>query len=107
MNTLIQKRRNHSESCITVKVSRRTQKLEIYLANEISGLAFFSMDLGDIFGSNVGDEIGLMLKREGPHKPEIAYDIVNIHSLRIYTDLVEYYIVGDTKVPLLYCFFKL
>ena len=29
----------------TVKVSRRTQKVEIYLANEGSGLAFFITDL--------------------------------------------------------------
>ena len=50
MNTLIQKRHNHSENCITVKVSRRTQKSEIGLANEIYGFEFFSTDLGDIFG---------------------------------------------------------
>ena len=34
LNTLIQERRNHSENCITVKVSRRTQKVAIYLAKE-------------------------------------------------------------------------
>ena len=32
-NILIQERHNHSESCIPAKVSRRTQKAEIYLAN--------------------------------------------------------------------------
>ena len=62
METLIQERHNHSENCITVKVSRRTQKIEIYLANEGSGLAFFSTDLGHIFGSNVGKEFGVMLR---------------------------------------------
>ena len=50
MNTLFQERHNHSENCITVKVSRRTKKVEIYLANEGSGLAFFSTDLGHNFG---------------------------------------------------------
>ena len=103
MNTLIQERHNQSDFCITVKVSRRTQKVEIYLANEASGLAFFSTDLGHIFGSNVGNEFGVMLRGKGPHKPEIAYDIVRIHSLMIYTDLIEYNIVGDTKAPLLRC----
>ena len=49
MNTLIQERHNHSEKCITVKVFRRTQKVEIYLANEGSALAFFSTDLRHIF----------------------------------------------------------
>ena len=32
MNTLIQERNNHNETCITVKVSRRTQKVVIMLA---------------------------------------------------------------------------
>ena len=104
MNTLIQEKHNHSENCITVKMSRRTQKFEVYLANEGSGLAFFSTDLGHNFGSNVGNECGVLLRRKGPHKPEFAYDIVRIHSLMIYTDLIEYNIVGDTKAPLLRCF---
>ena len=104
MNILIQERHNHSEKCIKVKVSRRTQKVEIYLAKEGSGLSFFNTDLGHIFGSNVGNEFGLMLTGKGPHKSEFAYDIVRIHSLMIYTDLIEYNIVGDTKAPLLRCF---
>ena len=104
MNILIQERHNHSENCIKVKVSRRTQKVDIYLANEESGLAFFSTDPGHIFGSNVGNEIGVMFRGKGPHKPEIAYDFVRIHSLMIYTDLIEYNIVGDTRAPLLRCF---
>ena len=104
MNILIQERHNHCENCVKVKVSRRTQKFEIYFANEASGLAFFSTDLGHIFGSNVGKEFGVMLRGKGPHKPEFAYDIVRIHSLMIYTDLIEYNIVGNTKAPLLRCF---
>ena len=104
MNILIKERHDHSENCIKVKVSRRKQKVEIYLANEGSGLAFFSTDLGYIFGRNVGNEIGVMLRGNGPHKPEFAYDIVRIHFLMIYTDLIEYNIVGDTQAPLLRCF---
>ena len=45
-----------------------------------------------------------MLGGKGAHKPEFAYDIVRIHSLLIYTDLIEYNIVGDTKAPMLRCF---
>ena len=33
MNILSKEIHNHSENCIKVKVSRRTQKVEIYLAN--------------------------------------------------------------------------
>ena len=79
------------------------QKVEIYLANEGSGLAFFSTDLGLLFGSNDGNEFGVMLRGKGPHKPEFAHNLVRIHSLMIYNDLVEYKIVGDTKSPLLRC----
>ena len=104
MNNLIQERHNHSENCIKLKMSRITQKVEIYLAKEAYGLAFFSTDLGHIFGSNVGKEFGVMLRGKGPHNPEFAYDIVRIHSLMIYTDLIEYNIVGDTKAQLLCCF---
>ena len=104
MNTLIQGKHNHSEICITGNVSRRTQKVENYVANERFGLAFFSTDLEHIFGSNVGNEFGVMLRGKGPHKQEFAHDIVRIHSLMIYMDLIDWNIVGDTKTPLLRCF---
>ena len=104
INILIQERNDHSENCIKVEVSRRMQKSDTYLANEGPGLAFLNTGLGHIFGSNVGNEFGVMLRGKGPHKPEFAHDIVRIHSLMIYTDRIEYNIVGDTKAPLLRCF---
>ena len=104
MKTLIQKRNNHNETCITVKVSRRTQKVVIILANDTSGLAFCSTDLGHIFRNNVGNKVGLLMKGKCPHESQFAYDIVRIHSLMIYGDLVKYNIVGHTKAPLLRCF---
>ena len=73
------------------------------LENDTSGLAFCSTDMGHIFGNNMGIEIRVLMIGKGPHEPEFAYDIVRIHSL-IYSDLVEYNIVGDTKAPLLRCF---
>ena len=75
MNTLLQERHNHNENCIKVKGSRKTQKVEIYLANEGSGLAFFSTDLGHNFASNVGSEFGVMLRGKGPHKPECPHTL--------------------------------
>ena len=104
MNTLIQGGNNHNETCITVKVSRKTQKVVIMLANDTSGLSFCSTDLGHNFGNNVGNEFGVLMIRKGPHEPEFAYYIVRIHSLMIYSDLAEYNIVEDTKTPLLRCF---
>ena len=58
MNSLIQERNNHNETCITVKFSRRSQKVVIMLANDNSGLAFCSTDLGHIFGNNVETNLG-------------------------------------------------
>ena len=103
-NTLIQERNNHKENCITVKVSRRSQKYVIILAIDSAGLPFSSTDLGHNFVNNVGNQFGVLMKRKGPHEPQFAYDIVLIHSLMIYSDLVEYSIVGDTKAPSLRCF---
>ena len=103
-NSLIQKRNGHTETCVTVRVSRRTQKVVIMLANDTSGLAFCSTDLGRIFCNNVGNEFAVLMIRKGPHEPEFPFDIVRVHSLMNNSDLVEYNIVGDTKAPLLRCF---
>ena len=100
MNTLIQERHNHDECFITVEMSRRTQKIEIYLANEESGLPFFNTELGHIFRSSVANELGVILIGKSPHKPDFAYDIVRKHSLTLYTDLIEDFFVGDTKALL-------
>ena len=104
MNNLIHEKRNHSENCITVEVSRTTQKFENYLSNERSGYGFFSKDLGQTFGTNVGKESEVMLIRKGPHKPELAYYNVRIHSLMTYTDLTENIVLSNTNAPLLRCF---
>ena len=104
MNTLIKERNNHNETCITVKVSRRTQEVVIMLANDSSGLASCRTDLVHSFGNNVGNDFGVLLITKGPQEPEFANDIVRIHSLMIYNDIVEYNVVGNTKAPLLRCF---
>ena len=61
MNTLIQERNNNNETCITVKVFRRTQKVVIMPANDNCGLAFCSTDLGHILGKNVGNDFGVLM----------------------------------------------
>ena len=76
----------------------------MYPANEESTLAIFSTDLGHIFGGDVRNDSGILMCWRGPHETTFAYDIVRIHSLMIYTDIVEYNNVGDTKGPLLRCF---
>ena len=39
----------------------------------------------------------------GKHFPKFPYDIVRIHTLMIYSDIIEYTIVSDTKAALLRC----
>ena len=84
-------------------MSRRTQKIENYLANEKFGLVFSNMEPGHIFEGIVGNDFGVMLKVNRPQKPEFAYDFVRIHSLMIYRELIENKTVGDTKALLLRC----
>ena len=104
LNTLIQERNNHRDTCITIKVSRVTQKVKVHLANEESSLAIFSTDSGHIFGGDLRNDSGILMRGKEPHEPTFAYDIVRIHSFLICTDIVEYNIVGDTKAPLLVAF---
>ena len=104
MNTIIQERNNQRDTCIKIKVSRVTQKVKVYLANEESSLSNFSTEMGHMFGGDVRNDLGILMCGKGPHEAIFAYDIVRIHSLMIQTDIVEYKIVGDTKAPLLRCF---
>ena len=43
------------------------------------------------------------MKGKGPQYPQYSYDIIRIHSLMIYSLIIEYNIVGDTKTPFLRC----
>ena len=104
MKTFIQERHNHNENCITVKMSRRTKKSEVYIAKKRSSLAFFSTDLEHFFTSNAGNEFGVILKGKDPQEPKFANDIVRIHPLMIYMHLIEENMDSDTKVPMLRCF---
>ena len=63
-----------------------------------------SSDLSHIFGCDLEqNQTGVIMKRKGPHYPQFSYDIIRIHSLMINSDMIEYFIVGDTKNPLLRC----
>ena len=101
---LSREKHNRSESGSTVKVSRWTQKVEIHDAKKRSPLRKFSTDLRYIFGSNFDDLFGVILTENGPHNIKTAYEIVRLHPLMIYTDVIEYKIAGDANDPLFRCF---
>ena len=61
----------------------------MYLADEKSSLAIFSIDLGHIFGGDVRNDLRILMCGKGPHEPTFAYDNVRIHSLMIYTDIAD------------------
>ena len=87
-----------------LKCLEERKKLRFTMQMKDLVLHFFCTDLRHVFGSNVSNEFGVILRGKGPNKPEIAYDIVHIHSLMVNTDLIEYNIFGDRKAPLLRCF---
>ena len=76
----------------------------MYLANEEASLAIFSTNFGHVFGGDVRNDLGILICGKGPHEPTFAYDFVRIHSLKIYSGIVEYSVAGDTKAALLRCF---
>ena len=104
MNTLIQERNNHRDTCITIKIIKVMQRRKVYLANQESSLPIFSIDLGHINGGDVRNDFGILMCGKGPHEPIFDYDFVRIHSLMVCTDIVEYNTFGDTEAPLLCCF---
>ena len=48
----------------------------MYLANDESSLAIFSIDLGHILGGDVRNDLGILMSGKGPHEPTFADDIV-------------------------------
>ena len=62
--------------------------------------SIFSTDLAHILRGDERNVLGILMCGKESHGPTFAYDIVRNHSLLIYTDIVEYFVVGDTKAPL-------
>jgi hypothetical protein len=41
---------------------------------------------------------------KGPQVSNFQIDILRVHSVMVYTDIIEYGIIGNTKAPILRCF---
>ena len=96
----IQKHQNHSKICMSTGISKNVKSWDL-LCNCRIWSRIFSTDLGHMFEMNSGKEFILMWSGTRPHDPRFAHDFVPIHSLRMYTDLIEYNSSSDTKAPLL------
>ena len=89
---------------IYVSVDKITQEAAVHLPENQSVFIIQSFDLSHIFGGDLEqNQTGVIMKGKGPYYPQYSYDIIRIHSLMIYSDIIEYNIVGDTKTPLLRC----
>ena len=81
-----------------------SQKVAVHLPESQSVFIIQSADLSHIFGCDLEqNQTGVIMKGKSPHYPQYSYDIIRLHSLMIYSDIIEYNIVGDTKTPLLRC----
>ena len=55
-------------------------------------------DLSHIFGCDLEqNQTGVIMKEKRPHYPQFSHDIIRIHFPMIYSDNIEYNILGDTK----------
>ena len=60
-----------------------------------------SADLSHIFGCDLEqNQTRVITKGKGPHYPQHFYDIIRIHSLMIYSDIIEYNTVCDSFTSL-------
>ena len=104
MNRKIQEREKYGKMPIKLHVNKITQRISLSLPNQNSLLVIFSADLCHIFGCEEAVYgMGVLMSGAGPHFPKIPYELVRIHTLMIYSDIVEYNIVGDEKAALLQC----
>ena len=107
MNDKVRKRigaQKYEFNGIYVSVDQITQKFAIHLLEDQSVFIIQSADLRHIFGGDLEqNQTGVMIKGKGPHYTQYSYDIITIHSLMIFSDIIEFNIVGDTKTPLLRC----
>ena len=104
MNRKNQEREKHEKTPIKLHVNKITQRISLSLPNQNNLIVIFSADLCHVLGCEEAVYgMGVFMSGAGPHFSKFPYEIVRIHTLMIYSDIVEYNIVGDTKAALLRC----
>ena len=75
---------------VSEKVYKITQKVAVHLPENQSVYIIQSSDLSYIFGCDlIQKQTGVIMKGKGPPYPQYSYDIIRIHSLMIYSDIIE------------------
>ena len=104
MNRKIQGHEMYEKTPIKSHVNKITHRISLSLRNENYLLVIFSADLCHVFGCEEAvNAMGVFMSGVGPHFPKLPYDVVRIHTSMIYSDIVEYNIVGDTEAAPLRC----
>ena len=86
---------------IYVSVDKITQKVAVHLPENQSLFIIQSVDLSQIIGcDSEQNQTGVIMKGKGPHYPQYSYNTIRMHSLILYSDIIEYIIVGDTTSSL-------
>lgn len=86
-------------STIVGKVNNRDLRVDFNLGSKDAALNLASPDLAHILGFP-----DCVLQYGNTFKSPLPADIQRIHSVMIYTDIIEHGIVGDRKAPILRCF---
>ena len=104
LNDKVRKRigaQKYESNGVYVSVDKIIQKVAIHLPEDQSVFIIQSADLSHIFGCDFEqNQTRVIMKEKGLHYPQYSYDIIRIHSLMIYSDIIEYNIVDDTKTLL-------
>ena len=90
MNRKFPEREKYETTPNKLHVNKITQRISLSLPNQNSLLFIFSADLRHVFGcEEVVCGMGVFMSGDGPNFPKFPYDIVRIHTLMIYSDIVE------------------
>ena len=84
---------------LQMKVDSFTKKILFEFSHDSAVLNLASLDLANILGFSSTCLIPGTLKES--HLP---YDVQRIHTIMVYTNLIEHGIIGDTKAPILRTF---
>ena len=105
MNDKVSKRINAQKilyNGIYVLVDKIAQKIATLLPESQSVFKNQIADLSHVFRCDLGQNwTGIQMIGKGPLQPHYPYDIIKLHSLMIYSDLVKYIIVVVTKTLLM------
>ena len=72
MKTFIQEKNYHNETCLTVKLFKATQRVEICIVEKRSDTPFVRVDWGHTFGSTLGIEYAVLFRANGLHYPDFV-----------------------------------